>query len=177
MPRVLLVVVAFAAAATALPHRLRRAKPEKSVAEAHASTRRAVLDALDADLDALGTELEMLDALKTGISNLLQKLGWTENLTTKEKVAKVCDLDFIELSNAAAPEHPPFQTVWYLSASTMGGMVEAIKRSDLYDNALQEKLGEAYDEDDPPRCHWLRPAMKLLNKVKGMKAAGQKNIG
>ena len=34
MPRVLLVIVAFAAAATAVPHRLRRAKPEKSVADA-----------------------------------------------------------------------------------------------------------------------------------------------
>ena len=35
MPRVLLVVVAFAAATTALPHRLRRAKPEKSAADDH----------------------------------------------------------------------------------------------------------------------------------------------
>ena len=36
MPRVLLVVVAFAAATTALPHRLRRAKPEKRAADDHA---------------------------------------------------------------------------------------------------------------------------------------------
>ena len=62
MPRVLLVVVAFAAAATALPHQLRRAKPEKSVADAHAPTRRMPsLAALEADIEELAASMEKME--------------------------------------------------------------------------------------------------------------------
>ena len=62
MPRVLLVVVAFAAAATALPHQLRRAKPEKSVADAHAPTRRMPsLAALEADIEELAASMEKVE--------------------------------------------------------------------------------------------------------------------
>ena len=57
MPRVLLVVVAFAAATTALPHRLRRAKPEKSAADDHApKPRTPSLAALESFLGGTAAE-------------------------------------------------------------------------------------------------------------------------
>ena len=99
MPRVLLVVVAFAAAATALPHRLRRAKPEKSVADDHAHRLRGAasavkevahdrpprgvapsLAALEADLDhllehsVLNSERRVVALIAVGIEAAVEAL-------------------------------------------------------------------------------------------------------
>ena len=87
MPRVLLVVVAFAAATTALPHRLRRAKPEKSAADDHApKPRTPSLAALESflggtaaepvsrTLDGLDPEVALERASLTGMAREVGRL-------------------------------------------------------------------------------------------------------